>query len=198
MALSDFMLKARVNVALIRDPRVASLDVGVHADDGIVYLSGDVDTEAECLAAAEVARRVDGVKRVVNKLTCGIGQRADTAELVIQRFLEKLDDEWNNLPKQTALVQADYLRWALWMVYKFRIPAQLRTAETAITEDDAVEQALSQIAGAVGAPKALIALQMLQMADEIQDSPRLDAPEIENAPLVSTPQVEGDPARAAA
>jgi hypothetical protein len=198
MALSDFILKARVNVALIRDPRVASLDVGVHADDGVVYLTGDVDTETECQAAAEVARRVDGVKRVVNQLTCGIGQRADTAELVTQRLLEKLDDEWNNLPNQSALVQADYLRWALWMIYKFRIPAHLQSSSTANAEHEAMDQALSQVAGAVGAPKALVALEMLQMADEINDSPQRKAPDIENAPLVATPEVNGDPARAAA
>jgi hypothetical protein len=198
MALSDFILKARVNVALIRDPRVASLDVGVHADGGVVYLTGDVDTESECQAAVDVARRVEGVKRVVNNLTCGLGQRADTAELVTQRLLEKLDDEWNSLPNPSALAQADYLRWALWMIYKFRIPAHLQTADTAKAEHEAMEQALSQVAGAVGAPKALIALQMLEMADEIHDSPGRKAPDIENAPLVSTPEVDGDPARAAA
>src|SRR3569832_1443104 len=127
MALSDFVLKARVNLALMRDPRVASLDVGVDADDGIVKLIGDVDSEGECRAAEEVARSVEGVRSVVNQLTCGVGQRADTAELVTQRFLEKLDDEWNGLPDQTALVQADYLRWARWLIYKFRIPASLLT-----------------------------------------------------------------------
>lgn len=197
MALSDLILKARVNVALIRDPRVASLDVGVQTDDGVVTLTGDVDTEEECSAAEEVTRNVEGVRSVVNQITCGLGQRADTAELLTQRFLEKLDDEWNGLPNQSALAQADYLRWALWLIYKFRLPANLLSESTATAENDAMEQALTQVAASVGAPKALVALQMLQLAEQVNASPRIDAPEIENAPLVATPQVEGDPAKSA-
>jgi hypothetical protein len=197
MALSDFVLKARVNVALMRDPHVGSLDVGVHAHDGVVTLTGDVDAESECRAAERAARQVDGVKKVVNQLTCGVGKRADTAELVTQRFLEKLDDEWNALPDQNALTQADYLRWALWLTYKFRIPDNLIGESTGAAEADAVEKALSQIAGYVGVPKALLALDMLEIADEVRASPELNAPDIENAPLVSTPEVDGDPARAA-
>jgi len=194
MALADFVLKARVNMALIRDPRVGSLDVGVKVVDGNITLTGDVDDEGECRAAAEVARGVDGVKSVANEITCGIGKSADTAELITQRLLEKLDDEWNNLPEQNALAQADYLRWALWLIFKFRLPADV--AETvgdgaANPENTAVEQAISQVAGYVGAPKALVALQMLELADHIHSTPQLDAPEISNAPLVSTPEVEG-------
>ena len=197
MAISDFVLKARVNFALIRDPRVASLDVGVTANDGAVTLTGDLDTEDECRAAAEVASGVEGVRSVHNQLTCGIGQRADTAELVTKRLLEKLDDEWQALADASALAQADYLRWALWLVYKFRIPPALLTGTTASAESEAVEQAISQVAGYVGAPKALIALQMLDLAEQIQLSPSQDAPTPETGSLVSTPVVDEESAAAA-
>ena len=198
MALSDFVLKARVNLALMRDPRVASLDVGVDSDGGIVKLTGDVDSESECRAAEEVARKVEGVRTVVNDLTCGLGQRADTADLITQRFLEKLDDEWEGLPNDTALVQADYMRWALWLIYKFRLPSQLVTEGTATAESDAVERALTQVAGYVGVSKALLAMNMLELADEINSSPFQNAPEPETGSLVSTPEVDGNPARTAA
>ncbi len=197
MALSDFVLKARVNLALIRDPRVGSLDVGVHAADGNLTLNGDVDTVEERRAAEEVARSVEGVHSVLNEITCGVGKQADTAELITQRFLEKLEDEWNGLPDQSALMQADYLRWALWLIYKFRLPHPLKDGSASTADGNAVEQALSQVAGYVGAPKALLALEMLQLADQIHASPHQDAPEIDNAPLVSTPEVDGNAALAA-
>jgi hypothetical protein len=198
MSLSDFVLKSRVQLALVRDPRVSSLDISVQAEEGHVVLTGDVDSDTECRAAEAVAKSVDGVTEVDNQITCGAGARADTVEMVTQRFLEKLDEEWNRLPDQNALTQGDYLRWALWLIYKFRIPAKLIGESTVDMESDAMEQALAQVAGHVGAPKALLAMQMTQLADLINSSPILDAPEIKNAPLVSTPEVDGDPARAAA
>jgi hypothetical protein len=198
MALSDFILKAKVNMALTTDPRVSVLDIGVQADDGHITLTGDVDSEQECQAASEIARSVEGVTRVTNEMTCGIGKREETADLVSQRFLEKLDDEWNNLPDRNPLAQADYLRWALWMVYKFRIPSESPDAEVAKIEAETTDEALTRIAGYVGAPVALVALEMMRQAEMVADSPRQNAPEIENAPLVSTPVVDGDPARAAA
>lgn len=198
MPLSDFILKARVNMALIRDPRVGSLDVGVGAHNGRITLTGDVDTEEERRAAEEAARSVEGVSAVDNELTFGEGQRADTAELVCQRFLRKLEEEWNALPNQSAMAQADYLRWALWMVAKFRIPEEVAGDSTAETVADVTEQALTRIAGYVGAPKALIAMEMMEQAELIAASPTLDAPESEGSTLVSTPAVGGNPSRSAA
>ncbi len=187
MALSDLVLKARVNMALIRDPRVGVFDIGVFADNGHVTLTGDTDSPDECSAAEEIVRRVPGVVSVKNEMTCGVGQKADTAELVTQRFLEKLSATWQNLPDHTALTQADYLRWALWMVYKFHLPKDENNTETARLESEAIELALEQIARNVGASKALIALAMLQQAEQITMMPGPDAPKIENRDLIATP-----------
>lgn len=192
MAISDMILKARVNMALIRDPRVGALDIGVTAENGVVTLRGDVDSKQECRAAVGIVRAVDGVRVVHNKITCGGGGRAEDVEFIIQRFLEKLDDEWANLPDKHALAQADYLRWGVWMAYKFRIPDSLRVENADKRESDAVDQALAKIAGNVGVPKVSVALEMLRQAESIADSADRDAPEIRNAPLVATPQTEDE------
>lgn len=42
--------------------------VGVDTNDGVVYLTGTAATEAQKMRAAEVARNVNGVKRVVNNI----------------------------------------------------------------------------------------------------------------------------------
>src|SRR5579872_2151950 len=195
MSISDLVLKAKVNMALMRDPRVGMLDVGVRADDGQVTLTGDTDTSEECAAAEEIARSVDGVAGVRNEMTCGIGKHEDTVELLTQRLLIKLDEAWNSLPDQTAVTQADYVRWALWLIYKFRVPDS-EGSDAAMA--NAREIALTQVAAYIGAPKALLALEMLRQAELVAVSPLREAPDIANAPLVATPVVEGDPARAAA
>ena len=188
MALADLVLKAKVNLALAQDPRVGVLDIGVAADDGVVTLTGDLDNLEECGAAEEIAERVEGVVRVENHMTCGMAATAETAEMVRQKFLERLDDAWEELPDMDALTQADYLRWALWMVYKFQIPESLCTDESARIESETVEEALSQIASRVGASKAVVALEMLKQAEAVAESWRRDAPDIVNAPLTATPE----------
>jgi hypothetical protein len=198
MALSDIVLKARVMVALIRDPNVGSLDIGVRCQDGVVTLTGDVDQANECAAAERVASSVTAAREVRNEMTCGLGSGADTAELVVQRFHDKLDAEWSALPEHTAIAEADYVRWALWLTYKFRIPEAIHAENGAEIEANATEEALTRIAGYVRAPKALVALEMLRQAELLGVLPEKSTTESEHRPLVATPPVHGDAYRAAA
>lgn len=57
-----------VKLALMADQRVAPYDIEVETKGQEVLLTGKVPSEAEKLASAEVARRVEGVQSVVNKL----------------------------------------------------------------------------------------------------------------------------------
>jgi hypothetical protein len=196
MALSDMVLKTRVNVALLRDPRVGVLDVGVQCHNGRVMLTGDVDSEDAKRAAEAIAATVIGVRSVRNDLTVGVGKGQDSAEWIAQKFLDRLSEAWDALPDQNALTQADYLRWALWMIYKFRIPVG-EWDDAARVEADAMEQALTRVASYVGAPKALIALELIRQAEFILQSADSNAPEIYNAPLVATPFAAEDEKRAA-
>ncbi len=194
MAISDFMLKTRVNFALVRDPRVGALDIGVTADDGVVTLTGDVDEAEEKRAAEEIARGVEGVEAVRNELTYGVGRDEETAELVVSRFLAKLDEAWAELPDRHAVTEASYLRWALWLIYKFRLPENLECSDRERLESEASEQGLTKVAGHVGAPKALVAAHMLLLVDVVAESPTREAPEQESAPLVTTAPVKQEAA----
>jgi osmotically-inducible protein OsmY len=51
------------------DPAVEASDVGVEVDDGVVTLTGTVDSYAIKLAAEWAAQRVDGVRAVANDLS---------------------------------------------------------------------------------------------------------------------------------
>jgi osmotically-inducible protein OsmY len=64
----DTSLQHRVTAELIWDPAVTSSEIGVTAKDGVVALSGQVGTYDEKLAAEAAARRVHGVKAIVQEI----------------------------------------------------------------------------------------------------------------------------------
>lgn len=66
--IDDATLTARVKTALAREPGVSALAINVDTDRGVVYLKGRVSSPDEAARASDVARRVEGVRRVVNEL----------------------------------------------------------------------------------------------------------------------------------
>lgn len=51
------------------DPEVEAADIGVEVDDGVVTLTGTVETYTEKVAAENAAQRVDGVRAIANNLS---------------------------------------------------------------------------------------------------------------------------------
>ena len=61
------------------DPEIEATEVGVEVDDGVVTLTGWVDTYTKKVAAEDAAQRVHGVRAVANDLSVkGYGTRTDT------------------------------------------------------------------------------------------------------------------------
>lgn len=83
-----------VKLALLGDQRTALCGIEIDTKGQDVVLSGKVSGEAEKLAAAEVARQVEGIKSVVNKLEVvkelsqGMVQKRDqvVTEYIRERF----------------------------------------------------------------------------------------------------------------
>lgn len=67
-ATSDSWITSKTKIALFADDRVKGREVSVETVKGDVFLRGKVDTEEAKMAAAEVARAIDGVKNVKNDL----------------------------------------------------------------------------------------------------------------------------------
>ncbi|MEZ5565288.1 MAG: BON domain-containing protein [Gammaproteobacteria bacterium] len=61
-------LTAKVDAALARDPRTSALSIDVESRSGEVQLSGYVKSAQEKNAASDVARKVDGVRKVTNDI----------------------------------------------------------------------------------------------------------------------------------
>lgn len=64
----DTSLQHRVTAELIWDPAVTSSEIGVTAKDGVVALSGQVETYDEKIAAEAAACRVRGVRALVQEI----------------------------------------------------------------------------------------------------------------------------------
>ena len=64
----DAMVTSRVKKAIFDEPALKVTDVSVTTENGVVSLSGGVKTRNERAKAADVARRVEGVKLVKNEL----------------------------------------------------------------------------------------------------------------------------------
>ena len=67
--LDDSTITARVKSALFSDPNVSGFQVNVDTYQGVVSLSGFVDTSAQKAKAEDVARQVSGVRQVQNNLS---------------------------------------------------------------------------------------------------------------------------------
>jgi osmotically-inducible protein OsmY len=67
-ALSDSALTGKVKAALLADAEVKGTDINVETNKGDVMLSGFVESQAQIDKAATLAKNIDGVKQVSNKL----------------------------------------------------------------------------------------------------------------------------------
>ena len=67
-AVTDSWITSKAKIALFADERVKGTQVSVATTDGVVRLSGKVDSQEAKAAAADVAKGIEGVKSVRNDL----------------------------------------------------------------------------------------------------------------------------------
>lgn len=67
--IDDTVVTTKVKSALLADPDIKSADIGVVTQNGVVQLSGFVESEKQRSRAVEVARSVDGVQNVASELS---------------------------------------------------------------------------------------------------------------------------------
>ena len=67
--MDDSSITAKVKWAILRDPDLKTLEISVATTDGVVSLTGAVDSQQRIDRATEVAREIPAVKSVENHLT---------------------------------------------------------------------------------------------------------------------------------
>ncbi len=65
---SDLWIQSQLTTTYTLNEHLSPLDIGVKVKDGVVTLSGTVENEVEKDLAGEIAKGVDGVKKVKNNL----------------------------------------------------------------------------------------------------------------------------------
>lgn len=66
--VDDTAVSTKVKAALVRDPVVKASQINVETMQGVVQLSGFVDSQQEVERAAQLARSVEGVRQVRNDI----------------------------------------------------------------------------------------------------------------------------------
>ena len=68
-AMGDVALAAKVKAEIRKDSALKASDISVDSQGGVVVLSGMVEKPEDAIRAVQIARRVDDVKSVENKLS---------------------------------------------------------------------------------------------------------------------------------
>ena len=95
---SDIWITSATKMLLLTDSRTPALDINVETRAGVVTLFGIVHSQEAKAAAAEDARKVSGVKRVVNDLQvmtrakeAAVKVRDEDIESDVKKAFEKAD-----------------------------------------------------------------------------------------------------------
>jgi osmotically-inducible protein OsmY len=67
-AMSDTEITAKVKIALLNEPGLKSLKIGVDTVKGVVTLTGTTNSQANIDTALKIAQSVEGVESVRNRL----------------------------------------------------------------------------------------------------------------------------------
>ena len=108
MTETDSALKARVIDELVWDPAIKETTIGVAVNDGVVTLTGHLDTNAEKEAAMRAVRRVAGVKAIAVEIDVKLSPSHQRSDTDIARSIE-LVLKWNtSIPADAARVTVDH------------------------------------------------------------------------------------------
>jgi osmotically-inducible protein OsmY len=102
---SDMELRRNVISELNFEPAINAAHIGVGAEDGVVTLSGHVESYVEKLAAEKAAKRVKGVKALAEEIKVRFPEDKKTADdEIANRAIRML--EWNGtVPFDSVMVK---------------------------------------------------------------------------------------------
>jgi len=158
---TDAALQREVEAELAWDPAVRSTAIGVAVRDGVVTLSGHLDTYAEKWAAEDALRRVNGVKAIALELDVKIARDHQRSDTDIANAAEQ-SLQWH------AQVPAEAIRITVdkgWVLLEGEVDWEFQRRS--------VEQAVRNLKGVVGMSNKITLKQQAAPADvarRIQDA----------------------------
>ena len=164
---TDAALQHDVMDELKWEPTVKPAEIGVGVKDGVVTLSGDVDTYGEKWAAERAAARVFGVKAVAEELKV------------------RLPDAFQRPDEDIAQAAANTLQWNVWLTHMIdRIEVVVENGWITLSGDvdwwyqkDAAEDTVRKLLGVRGlsnniaiVPRSSITVNTEDVKDEIESA----------------------------
>ncbi len=73
--MADAAITAAIKAKLVKDPNLSALRIAVNTTDGVVTLSGSVDSVEEIQQALKLALETDGVREAISTLQVRAGKK---------------------------------------------------------------------------------------------------------------------------
>lgn len=116
----DAELQDIVRRQLDWEPLLGAARIGVRVTDGVVVLTGQVDTSPEHLAAERAARRVAGSRTVISRIHVVLPKASGRTDADIERSARQILQWMTSLPKGCLQVAVEHgwitlsgrVRWA--------------------------------------------------------------------------------------
>lgn len=141
---TDAQLQQDVMNELRWEPAIHAAEIGVGVKDGVVTLSGDVDSYAKKGAAEHAVKRVSGVKAVAEEITV------------------KLPGTYRRSDEDIARAASDILRWNLWVPHD-RVKVMVQDGRVTLSGDVdwyhekvSAENAVRHLIGVVGVINSIV------------------------------------------
>ena len=101
---TDSKLKLDVQDELSWEPSIDETKIGVTVDDGVVTLSGEVDSYSKKLAAEKAAKRVQGVKAVAEDIIVKYSSSLDKSDTDIAKAALNALTWHSSVPNDAVMV----------------------------------------------------------------------------------------------
>jgi osmotically-inducible protein OsmY len=173
MTKTDTALKADIVNELVWDPAIKETAIGVAVKDGVVTLTGHLDTYAEKEAAMRAVRRISGVKAIAVEIDVKLSPSHQRGDTDVAKSIEAAL-KWNtSITPDSIRVTVDHG----WVTLQGEVEWNFQRA--------AAESAIRPLVGVVGVsnelklkPKALVADLTFRIEEALRRQAMRDAQQI--------------------
>lgn len=104
---TDAKIKLDVQDELAWEPSIDETKIGVAVDEGVVTLSGEVDSHSKKIAAEKAAKRVSGVKAVAEDIVVKYPSSLDKSDTEIAKAAVDALEWHSSVPNDSVIVKVE-------------------------------------------------------------------------------------------
>lgn len=140
---TDTQIKRDVQDELIWEPSIDETRIGVSVEDGVVTLSGEVDSYAKKIAAEKAAKRVKGVRAVAEDIVVSYGLEDEKTDTEIAKAVVNAL-QWHASVPAEAIVPKVENGW-VYLTGQVRWGYQKESAKNAVKDLAGVKGVINSI-----------------------------------------------------